>query len=105
MASQLFANWSVLTDLRIPRDRWTMESRDAPCKEYVEAVYRNVTRARVRLSLEQSRVQVGAGDLQSDSGGNVIAEPSDDEYPAAPNVFPGVGPDVEVGRKYHHSDI
>ena len=70
-ASQRFANRSVLTHLRISSHKWAVE--------YFDAVSRNVTRVRVRLSLEQSGVHVGADDLQFDSKGNIIAEPPDDK--------------------------
>ena len=55
-----------------------MESPDAPRKEYFEVVSRNVSRARVRLSLEKARANAGEEDLPRDHEGNIIAEPSDD---------------------------
>ena len=62
-------------------------------------VSRNVTRARVRLSSEQSRAHVGADDLPRDSVGNIIAEPSSDlisqvSEDALPSQtpFPALGP-------------
>ena len=79
MAPQLFAGWSTLPELRIATRKWALGSDDVALKEFFEVVSRNVTRARVRLSSEKSRIQVGADDLPRHVDGNVIAELSGDE--------------------------
>lgn len=59
VASQFFGNWCILTDLRIPNNKWPMESTDVARREYFEVAPRNVSRARVRLSLEKPRTHSG----------------------------------------------
>ena len=80
MASQMFANWNVLTDLRIATHKWALASKDVATKEYFGCGSRDVTRARVRSSLEKSRTQAGADDLPRNADGDVSAETSDDDW-------------------------
>ena len=55
-------------------------------KDLYEVVSRNVNKPRVPLGLEQAGSQEGSGAVIRDAGGNVIAEPSDDEIlPTVPN--------------------
>ena len=42
MASQLFADWDVLTDMRIATHEWALESNDAPLREYFEVASRTL---------------------------------------------------------------
>ena len=73
MAVRIFENWDIFTDLRISTNERIMESPDVRCKEYFEAPLRNVTRKRVRLSLEQARAHVGPDDVVRGREGNVFA--------------------------------
>ena len=81
MATQLFACWSAISDLRIAKKGWAFASGDPALMEYFEIVSRNVHRACVRLTIEKYRGRMGAETAPRDSAGNIIHDPSDDEPP------------------------
>ena len=81
VASQLFARWNAISDLRIEKNGWTLASDDSALKEHSGIVSRNVNRARVRLALEKYRGAMGSDSAPRDPAGNVINDPSDDEPP------------------------
>ena len=58
-----------------------MASTDPALKKFFEIVSRNVRRARVRLTLEKYRGQIGWGATPEDAEGNIINDPSDGEVP------------------------
>ena len=103
VASQLFARWNAITDLRIEKHKWVLASGDPALKEYFGSVSRSVSRARIRLTIENSRWQVGSNGLPQDRGGNIINGPSDDKLlPLAQEASPLprrplslIGPDLE----------
>ena len=65
-----------------------MDSPDPALEEYFEIVSRNAHRARVRLTLEKYRGQMGWDTAPKDADGNIINDPSDDELP--PKVSDGL---------------
>ena len=80
-ASQLFACWNAITDLRIDTRKWVLASDGQAVKGNCEIVSRFVFRARIRPIVEKSRRQMGPDYSPRDEEGNVINEPSDDELP------------------------
>ena len=80
VATQLFEMRNTVSDRRIATNR-AVENSD--CREFREAVQRNVNRARVRLDL----AQVGAGAAIRDQDGNTTSDQSGDELiPPAPHA-------------------
>ena len=100
MAPQLFACRNAISDLRIAKNGWALVSDDPLLKEYFDIVSRNVRRARVRLTLDNYRGQMGSGTAPRDPAGDIINDPSDDGLPPiapdeispAQESFPALGP-------------
>ena len=75
MATQLLSCWGAITDIRRQGNGWTTASSDPALKEYFEIVSRNVHRARVRLTLEKYRGQLGWDTTPKGADGNIITDP------------------------------
>ena len=81
MASQLFASWTSVADLRVAKNNWPLASDNPALTEYFEIAPRNVRRARIRLTIEKSRGHMGPDSEPRNAAGNLTNKPSDDELP------------------------
>ena len=81
VASQLSSRWDSITALRIAKNRWAVTSNDQPLKENFEIAPRNVNRARIRLTVERYRGQMGAENDARYPTGNIINDPAGDVLP------------------------
>ena len=86
VAPLLFACWTTITDLRIEKPEWVFASDDPGLRQYFEIASRNVSRARMRLTLEESRRQTGSDYLPQDERARLSMN-----HPMA-NCFPVLGP-------------
>ena len=78
-ASQLFACWETVTDSQIGRQKWALTSDDPSLKEFFEIIPRNVSHARIRLTNETFRRQMGSENLPQEEEGHIINEPPNDK--------------------------
>ena len=74
-ATRLLSCWYAITD----DPALNLASGDPALKEYFEIVSRNVSRARVRSTLEQSRGRAGSENEPRDSKRSILNEPSGNE--------------------------
>ena len=79
VATRLFEMRSIASGRRVATNQRSMKSQGSGCRELCQAVRRNVSRARVRLALEQARSHVGADEEIRDRDGNIFLGPSANE--------------------------
>ena len=70
-----------MSDIRIAKNGRALASDDPALEEYFEVAPRNARRARVRLTVEKFRGQMGSESVSRDLMGDIINDPSDDELP------------------------
>ena len=78
--SQPFEMLNIVTDRRIAKNRWTSGAPYVDCEEFLEAASRNVNKTRDRMGSKQARAQEGSDAVIRVLDGNVVAEPSGDEF-------------------------
>ena len=73
------ARWNTFTDLRIGGNNSPLVSGDPTLKEYFEIAPRNVSRARICLTIGEYRGQMGSESAPQYAAGDTVNDPFDDE--------------------------
>ena len=81
-----------------------MDSQHAECREYREAIKRNLERARRRLPRGHAKAKAGSSAQIRDESGNISREPSDGERipPASKGTLAGHSLCPELGSNWNY---